>query len=302
VSAPPDNETMQQVLAQSKDTLPEQVKLAKIVAKSLLQGVKKQVKNFLFGGKFADPAPALRKACMHVSPNNDKQERGFGIIDYRLQKNRNESIETTDSKLKSITNKPFALLDSMFENEADAAWDRARALVPARQKAAKIRREQVSAARRAKIEKDETKGARKAAKNKKSKEEFKAVKVARTPAELDALVERVPGKVALTIAIPEKLAESILRAQIKQWTQVHGVKTKTLPLRRDSQNLTLLELYNKLSAFLSNGDPLAAEAKRQSADKKKAKRGRPKSTATTKAKRSKKRRKVDDEMEWSPIK
>ena len=288
---------MQKVLANSAATIDEQVKQAKIVFKAMLAAVKKYVPDFLFAAKFGAPAPELRRLCNHIKPNNDAQERGFGIVDFRLQKNRNETTETTDAKLKTIINGSHRFLDQMPDEQADSCWDKARSMVPGRAIAAKERREIVSEQRVASIRKKQQTNARKTQKTKEKKEEFKAVKVARTQGELDKLVGRIHGTVALTISMPLKLAETILRAQITQWTKVHGVKAKTLPLLRNKQNLTFAELYQKLSDFLARGDPLAP--KKESAEKKKAKRGRPKSTASMKDRRDKKKCKVDDEMEWS---
>jgi len=174
-------------------------------------------------------------------------------------------------------------LATLSDEEADKAWDKARAVVPEREKAEKQRREAVSEAKREKRELEEKKSEKKKTKSEHSQEEFKAVEVARTPEELDELLA----------GLNEKLRKDVLRNQITQLREVHGVSRNILPLSRKGKRFGEKEMETHLRSFLESGDPLADDAPERQPVPKKKQRGRPKNKQSAKSKPK------GDEMDWS---
>lgn len=229
------------MLAAAEATLEEQVRQAKIVIPAMVSAVKDYVQDYLFGGKFGDPPPQLLEACKHIKPNNDAQERCFGIVDFRVHKHPNESTEMTDARLKNKINKPEEELAKQSPAARQKSWKGARAEFNRRKPIEKQRREEYAQARMRAVEEKEQKNERKTSKKKKKEAEFKAVQVVRTQEQLDKLLH----------GTGERVGKQIVKKQIDQLTSVYGVSRRTLPQKR----LGFETLYANLSALLSFGDP-----------------------------------------------
>lgn len=258
------------LLEASQQTLDEQVRQAKIIVVAIIAALKQYVSDYLFAGKLGDPTPDMLAACKHVKPNNDAQERSFGIVDFRIKKHPHETTEMTDARLKLVTNNPLTVLAAQGEAKAIEAWQAARGLMRKRKRDEKERRTEYRQAKIAKVQEKVQKEEKKERKKQQKQAEFRAVKVVRTVAELH---ERMQGFTA-------KLQKQFLRAQIQQLTGQHGVSKHTLPLTHENKRLEADALYSNLVALLEHGDPTkpATEAKlrEQKRIEKKPKRGRPK--------------------------
>lgn len=262
------------LLKESESRIDEQVKQAKVILPEMIKAVRYYLKDYLFGGKYGDPSPQLRAACKHIRPNNDAQERAFGIVDYRIKKHPHESIEMTDARQKISLNQPMPELEKLGEKKADQAWAEARLLLRKRKRSEKERRKQYRQAKMAKIEQKVQAEDRKDEKKEKAEHEFKAVTVATTKAKLDALLRSDEGK-----ALPVALQKQILRAQIKQLTGVHQVSKHTLPLTKANKRLEADELYANIVSLMKHGDPTKPETEAKFREErnaqKKPRRGRP---------------------------
>ena len=65
------------VLQESESTLQEQIRQAEFVVPVMIKAIKEYVPDFLFAGKYADPAPHVKAGCEHIKPSNDTQEQSF---------------------------------------------------------------------------------------------------------------------------------------------------------------------------------------------------------------------------------
>lgn len=248
---------------------------AKIIVKEMAKAVKEYVGDYLFAGKYGDPEPKLLAACKHVKPNNDAQERAFGIVDFRIKKHPHETTEMTDARTKLTLNDPLPVLEKQGPDRANEGWRASRLLLRKRKRDEKERRKEYRQAKIARMEEKEQKEDQKQEKKQKAEAEFNAVEVARTPDQLDKLL-RHENKL-----LPVSMQKSVLRAQIRQLTGVHGVSKFTLPLSSNGKRLDADALYANLIALMSCGDPTepATEAKlrEHKRNEKTPKRGRPKS-------------------------
>ena len=123
--------------------------------------------------------------------------------------------------------------------------------------------------------------------SRRDKRRFKAVELARTPEDLDSLLNGVGPTVG----------KQILRKQIKQYTKVHGVSERLLPLsikqgnQSKRKSLKFDEMYKNLRALLEAGDPLTLPQHAGT------KRGRPRTSKGRKS--ATKRLKTDVDVEWT---
>lgn len=285
-AAHPVSDLFKRVMEQSEASMSEQVRQGKIFVPALSAGVRRVCPDFLQGGEYGAPSAALRKRLGHIKPHNDEQEEAFAYVDNRMHKNPNETTETSSAKQKAVKNKPHELLDRMSPEKRDQVFSTAYRMVPERDHLAKRRREEISEAKVERMQQRKAQSERKTAKTKKKKEEFKAVELARTVEDLKSLL----------CGLNEQLAAQTLRAQIRQYTNVHGVSTRDLPLSKDGKKLRFNELYTNLSNLLERGDPLTAPKVRS---ERKRKRGRPKMSKKTLAARARDRKmdEADDDVE-----
>lgn len=288
----PAEDPRSRLLAASASTLTEQVRQAQVIIPALISAVKHYAKDYLFAGKFGAPPPALLAACKHISPNNDAQERAFGIVDFRVHKHPNETTEMTDARLKAKINKPEETLESLAPAERDRALQGARKELKSRLKTQKTRREEFAVAKRAAVQQAEEKNEKKTKKKEKKANEFKAVEVARTKSKLDDLLRGTGSS----------LGKQIITSQIKQLTGVHGVSSHILPLTKDGKKLEFEALYANLTYFLSFGDPTHSRTEelcKEDKQRSQRKRGRPKkSTKARKRPRTDETAMKGDDEEW----
>lgn len=275
------------VLGDQQSTIDEQVNQAKVVVKAMAKAVKNHVPAFLFPGKYADPAPSLLAATAHIKPNNDAQERIFGMVDERVHNTPRERAETTDAHIKNKLIWPFDELNRMTDDERATLWTNAQHERSERRKVEKQRSAECAAAKMARVQNEEKKTEKSEAKRSKKKKAYNAVKVATTKGELDKLL-RGTG---------ETLGKKIIIEQIKQLRGVYDVSSRTLPLTRDNRPLPFAGLYDNLCALLRHGDPRKAatenERKKEKREQsRKRKRGRPQGSNV-------KRRKVSKDGEWT---
>lgn len=275
---------MAKVVAQDNDTatMDEQVRQCKIIAKAMLAAVKHYCPDFIVPGKSADPAPSLIAETKHILPNNDLAEHDAGLLDLYKHKNRKQTIERTDAKIKIKGNNTMEFLQSLPVKQRAEAWKNAGKELRPRLALDKERRAEMEQKRMDNALEKERKGEKKTKKKEKKGEEFKAVMLARTVEDLDSLLN----------GLGEKLGRDVILKQMEQWKTVYGVTTHMLPKSTNGRPLQFAELYANLRALLAEGDPMAPEtAERLKAKRKKRPGRRPSSTY---AERQSKKRKIDE--------
>lgn len=269
--------------------MPSLVNEAKRVLPEMIRAVKHYVPDYLFSGKFGAPPPALLRACKHIKPNNDAQERFFGIVDFRVHKHPNESTEMTDARLKNKIVKPEEALEKMALEEREKAWQGASAELNRRLEKQKERRSEYAQAKQVAIQAAMKTNAKKVKRKKQKTEEFKAVKVMCNKAKLDKHLNGAGPQVGKAIII----------SQIRQLTGVHGVSTHILPLTKNGQRRDFDALYANLTELMQYGDPTdPATAERYKAAKAKRKRGRPAGSSKSVKKQKNGKSSDDRYAEW----
>lgn len=250
----------------------------------MAKAIKQYVPEFLFAGRYGDPAPELLSRCKHIKPNNDVQERAFGIVDNRVHKNPNESTEKTDARLKMLLNRPMLELEALGDEKANEAWRAARALRSkrVREETDQKRRQEFQDAKLERLRQRQQKRSKKNEKAKEIKQQFQGVQAVRTKADLDTLLRD----------LSPQLTKQVLRAQVQQLTKMHGVSTRLLPLKQNGKRLEADALYANLTALLAHGDPTNSAAQRAMQMTRKAPphRGRPRASNA----RPRKQRKIDE--------
>ena len=272
------------MVEQSTATLDEQVRQTKKVAQKMKLIVKHHCSDYLQGGKWAKPSATDRAALGHIPPNTDEQESEFAYTDWHLHNAPHQSLETISAKLMTLKNKPFERL----VKEGLEPWEKARAKEPAREKKNAAERQVVKEAKIEKMEIEMDKEEKRDEQDREAKKKFQAVELARTPEDLQSLLSGTSEKIGL----------QIVREQIRQLTQVHGVRRNLLPLSKQKgkkrEQLGFNELHEKLKQLLEKGDPLTLPAP-PPASASLRKRGRP----STKGAATHKRRRKGEDGDWT---
>ncbi len=277
-------EALRAVVELSAATLDEQARQTKSVVQKMKPFVKSHCADYLPGGKWAKPTAADRAQLGHLPPNTDDQEGDFAYTDWLLHISPHQRLETISAKLMAVKNKPFKRLES----EGLGPWETARVLQHGREKKDAEDRKAVKAAKIEKMEIEMEKEEKRDEKQREAQKKFAAVELARTPEDLQSLLSGTGEKVGL----------QILREQIRQLTQVHGVSRKLLPLSKQTgkkrEKLSFKELYANLKTRLERGDPITLPASPPAAPAR-CKRGRP----SIKGKPLQKRRRKTEDGDWS---